>query len=104
MAFRERDKRGQRDCADMKNALTVNIIQFETLNLGAVEESGMRRGQLVARPPRGGGSRLIDFKKRGAKNAAPIEIGAIKRAPKTIEHQQLDALDHITRNVLIAQT
>src|SRR5919198_517358 len=45
----------------------------------------------------------IDAGQRDAQHAAPLEVGAVERAAERVEDEELQALAHLRRNLLVAQ-
>ena len=87
----------------MQYTLAVHVIEFETLHLCAVDERGMRRGDFLFGAPYRAGLRGVEFAEPLLHDARPFEVGAVERAAERIEHQQLDAREHIGRDVLVTQ-
>ncbi len=103
MAFGHRNQGRQRDGADMQNALAMDVVEFEALNLRPVDQRRMGRRQALAGPPDRGRAGGVERRAGLAQDAAPFEIDAVDRAADRIENQQLDALADLRRNPLVAQ-
>ena len=92
----------------MQNALPMHVVEFEALNLGAVDQRGMRCGQPQSRTPNAH-TRLtlpaaFHLGQRALKDARPRQVSPIERTTERIEDQELDALKHRLGHVLILQS
>lgn len=103
VAFRHRDQRRQGHCADVQHGLAVHVVKLEALDLCAVDQCRMVRGEPAIRAPNRSGPRGIEPLQRFTQDSAPFEIGAINRAAERIENEQLDALAHLGGNLLVGQ-
>ena len=103
MTFGDGDQRRQRDCADMEHALAMHIVEFKTLDLRAIDESGMRRRELSIGPPDRCRARRIKLLQRLPQDAAPFEIGAVDGATERIEDEKFYPLTDFRRDLLVSQ-
>src|SRR5712691_9693953 len=103
VALRHRDQRRQRDGAHMQHPLAVDVVELEAVHLRAVDQRGVRGGELEPRAPDRGRARCIERPERPLQDSAPFEIGAIDRAAERVEDQKLDALAHLRGNALVGE-
>ena len=87
----------------MQHALAMDIVELKALDQGAVDQGGVRCRKPPVAGPYAAAGRAVDRSQRLDQNAAPLEAGAEDRAAERIQHQQLEALDHLTRNILVTQ-
>src|SRR6476646_58784 len=87
----------------MQHALAMNVVELEALDQGAVNQGGVWSGETPVAGPKAATGRAVDRRQRLDQDAAPLEAGAEDRAAERIQHQQLDALNHLARNILVTQ-
>src|SRR5450432_3964565 len=85
--LRYRQQRRQSDRANVKDSLAMDIIEFEALNKGAINQRRMRRRQKLRRAPHAAGFCNVEPAESCPKNPAPFQIAAIKRAAQRIQNQ-----------------
>ena len=81
----------------------VHVVELEALHQRAVDERRVRRRQPFRRAPDAAGFGRVETAEPRPQDAAPFEIGAVKRAAERIQHQELDARDDLGRDILVAQ-
>src|SRR5260370_23327948 len=87
----------------MQDASAVNIVELEALDQRAIDEGGMRRRKSSMRAPHATCLRGIEVAKRFGKDPAPLQPGAKDRTTERVEHQELNARDHLGGNPFGAQ-
>ena len=102
--LRDRDQRGQHDRADVQHARAVHVVELEALDLRAVDERGVRRGELQVRAPHRAAACRVDRAERLLEDARPLEIGAVERAAERVEHQELDARCALLRDRFVLES
>src|SRR5262245_3076930 len=87
----------------MEHAVAMDVIELEALHLRAVDERRVGRGQLLRGAPDRGRARGIERAKGALQDPAPFEVRAIDPATERVEDQELDALAHVIRNLLVGK-
>src|SRR5678815_4192433 len=87
----------------MQHADLVHVVELETLHLAAVDEHGMRRGQLERGAPYRTRTGRVELAERVLQYAVPFQVGGIQPAADRIEHEELDAVPDIRRNCSVAE-
>ena len=103
VALRHREQRRQRDGADMQHADAMHVVELEALHLRAVDQRGIGRGQRLAGAPDRRRARGVEFPERVLENPAPFQLGAVDGAAERVENEQLQALAHVSRDLLVAE-
>ena len=102
MRFSNRDERRQRYGADMQDALAVHVVEFEPLDLSAIDQSRMCRRQLPIGAPDRRVSRLVALFEGVPQDTAPFQLGAVDRAAERVENKELEALANRIGNPVVA--
>ena len=102
VALRHREQGRQRDGADMQHADAMHVVELEALHLGAVHQCGVGRGQRLAGAPDRRRARGVELPERVLENPAPFQVGAVNGTAERVENEQLQALPHVSRDLLVA--
>ena len=102
--FGDRDQRGQYDCAHMQHAGAMHVVEFKALHLRAVDQRGMRCGEFFVGAPHAALAGAVDAAQLVLQDAGPLKVGTIERAAQRIQHQQLVAMTHFFRDLVVSQT
>jgi hypothetical protein len=71
----------------VQHADLVHVVELETLHLAAIDERGMRRGQLERGAPHRARAGCVEPAERVLQYAAPFQVGGIQPAADCIEHE-----------------
>ncbi len=101
--LRDGQKGRKRHRTHVQHADPMHIVKLESLDERAVDERRMGRREPLRRAPHAACRRRIHLCQGAHEDLAPFQVGAVQRAPERVQDQQLDALDHVRRDLFEAQ-
>src|SRR5215472_6934900 len=84
----------------MEHARAMDVIEFKTLHQRAVDERRVGGRQTPVGAPHSADLALVEPAERRHQDPTPRQFGAVERATKRIEDQQLDARNDLGGNAL----
>ena len=81
----------------------MDIVELKAVDLRAVDERGVRCGNVLSRSPDRAACARVHLSERPGKNLTPWKGRAVDGATEGIEDEQLDPVDHLARNVLVLE-